>query len=127
MIMRYYKSVIVSVMILSLTLITYDIEAKTGNDWKKMPKLARDAYIWGFLDTWQNIEEFMVEDKRLQAQNPLMLHYTNILNCIREKASNGQLSAIVEKYIKNNPESLHYNMPNLVLFAIHNTCEPKSR
>ena len=128
--MRGSQFFMVSVMIVSLTLIAYDIEAITGNDWQQLSKAARDAYIWGVLDSWHNIEglaEFMVEKKRLESQNPLVLHYTRLLNCIEQKMSYAQLSAIVEKYIKNKPESRHYVMPSLVWSAIYNTCKPTSK
>ena len=97
--------------------------AMTGNEWRGWPETGRLGYVWGVVDTWsvlQKLEARQQLEERSEQSSIVAMH-TDLALCI-QKMSYVQMSAIVEKYMQNNPAEWHYLMASLVWSAIHETC-----
>jgi len=124
--MLFHRFVPATMTIVLLILTAHDTHAVNGNDWKQYSKLSRDTYVWGVVDTWKNIEQ-VDELKEVKSHDFIVSHYKPLLRCIGQNMTYGQLSAIVDKYIENNPALWHLSMSSLVWTAVHNVCNPTSR
>jgi hypothetical protein len=45
-------------------LLAVEVSAITGNGWKKWPIQARDGYVAGVIDAWDNIEDIHLYEKQ---------------------------------------------------------------
>jgi hypothetical protein len=106
-----------------LLLLTVDAVAMSGNEWKQLPRSSRDAYIWGVVDTWQNLAATLTLRKAV-SPSPSEAQFTDLARCLSEGMTYGQISAIVKKYMEDNPSEWHYGMASLAWSAVHKACFP---
>lgn len=104
-------------------LFTVDAEAMTGNDWVRLPQTAQQYYVFGVLDAWENFGEVAL---RLNQQSSVVTNFTKLVTC-GAGMTYGQINAIVQKYMENNPANWHYSMPSLVWTALDGMCAPASK
>jgi len=95
-----------------------------GNAWIKQPENARAIYFIGLWDGWAQLQSEGEEYRKTHPEAALG-HIEPFLDGLKDchKAKPmGQLIAIVEKYMKDHPESWHYSMPSLVVVALGELC-----
>jgi hypothetical protein len=110
-------------MVLSLLcgiLFTVHAAAVTGNEWKQLPLPAQETYVIGVVDTWNSLEKLRLTLGKGSEEASSIV--TPLVNCIKEKMTYGQMIAIVQKYIGDNPAHWHYDMPSIIRVAIHEAC-----
>jgi hypothetical protein len=72
--------------------------AFTGNEWRGFPERERQKYVMGIVDAW------------------------------KERTTYGQVIAIVEKHMNQNPEHWHYDMASNIWTALYIACPgPKTK
>lgn len=92
----------------------------TGNDFQTLPEAARMYYVLGTVDSWGNVS---VESLAVKAPAVDAI-YGNISRCvIGRKMTQGQVLAIVDKYMRDNPDKWHKDMTNLVWYALREACK----
>jgi hypothetical protein len=95
-----------------------------GNAWIKQPENIRAVYLAGLFDGWTYLQS---EDETYRKGHPKEPSgfIDNVLDflkdCHRGKPT-GQLIAIVEKYMKDHPDTWHYSMGSLVFVALGESC-----
>jgi Rap1a immunity proteins len=95
----------------------------SGNEWKQFPLEARQGYILGVVDTWA----YFGEAASLAGQQPpVVIIFTELVKCAGGMTY-GQINAIVQKYMENNPAEWHFSMASLVWSALHEVCKPTSK
>jgi len=79
------------------------------NEWKQLGKVYRIAYIAGAADATHHIGDMLELD--LKAGTHLLVKsLVDVSNClVGRNMKTGQVVAIVEKYVKENPE--YWNLP----------------
>ena len=93
--------------------------AISGNDWLASSDSGRMYYIMGVVEGWQG---FLVSyehfgDKTMAAY----VTYKEINTCIKPMTF-GQMKAIAEKYLKENPNEWHSRMESLTFLALYAAC-----
>jgi Rap1a immunity proteins len=53
--------------------------------------------------------------------------YRDVTRCLRKGITYGQITAIVQKYMENNPSQWHYDMASLTWNAVNEACAPASK
>jgi len=120
------QTALAALIILWLPLLTVDAAAINGNEWKQLPRSSRDAYIWGVTDTWKNLADAVTLRKE-GSPSPSVALFTNLVRCLQQGMTYGQISAIVEKYMEDNPSKWHHDMASLAWTAVFNACSPTGR
>ena len=115
------SAAVASVMLLAL--FAGEAAAFTGNEYRALTPLARLAYVVGVVDGWDMVS---ATSRTIEGSMPGWFGvYTDVLECMRSKGmSNGQVHAIVEKYVRENPANWHARGSELVALAMHEACKP---
>jgi hypothetical protein len=95
-----------------------------GNAWIKQPENARAVYFIGLWDGWAYLQSEGEAHRKGQpdaAPGYIDSFLDGLKDCHKEKPMR-QLIAIVEKYMKDHPESWHYSMGSLVVVALGDSC-----
>jgi len=93
--------------------------AMTGNEWRALPMAARTSYVTGVVD---NLVDFgaavrsLVPAEKRTASEKMLVSFEECI--VRTPRPPGQLAAIVDKYIKDNPAQWHGRMSGLVFEAL---------
>ena len=96
-----------------------------GNQWLTLPDPAREGYVTGVVDSWGEVSSG-IKIKRDADPSYAPGAIENILHSVSECArpmTYGRLITIVEKYMKDHPETWHYRMASNVFAAIRATCQ----
>lgn len=90
----------------------------SGNEWNRLPEVTRHAYVMGILDGWgwvATVDDLVKNIRTIR----------HIVECASSrKMPYGQILAIADKYMKDNPTELDYPMVRLVWNAMADTCKP---
>jgi len=118
-------------LILCFVLFAVSASAKTGNEWRNLSLAARQGYVMGVLDAWRDAEDMRIaslrrekDKKSIEILSNMPPVITHIVECMGGKMTYGQIIAIVDKYIENNPEQWHHSMVSLIWTATHEACAP---
>lgn len=103
-----------------------DALALSGNEWKQGSPSSRSAYISGVADTWQILAVIEKMNKET-SQHPSAALFTDLTICMGKGMTYGQVSAIVEKYMEDNPSEWHHAMAWLAWRAVNRACSPLAR
>jgi len=92
------------------------------NEWKQLGKDYRQAYIVGAADATHHIGDMLELD--LEAGTHLLVkRLVDISNClVKRNMYTGQVVAIVEKYVNDNPEEWHFPMGSQTWAALSKAC-----
>ena len=117
----------IALTIFWLLLLTVDAAATTGNQWKQLPRLSQDAYIFGVADTWRNFAQMEQYGKnspnvKQPPQGTSGRLIIEVANCITKGMTYGQVVSIVGKFMDDNPSQWHYDMASLAWSAVHKAC-----
>ncbi len=94
--------------------------ALTGNEWNALSTPARQAYIVGVVDTWENVA--LSHQATKEVPNIASNSMVRLSNCLLKGMTYGQVYAIVERYMVDNPSMWHYGMSSNVWTAIDKAC-----
>jgi hypothetical protein len=94
--------------------------ATTGHEWKKWSPDCRTTYVMGVTDTWQNVETVR-RASNPQDETPSI--FAPLIACMRQRMTYIQITAIVNKYLEDNPSEWHYDMASLVWTAMSGACK----
>ena len=100
--------------------------AMSGNDWKQLRLGEQQAYVWGVVDTWTNFTQ-AIEPSGKPSSSEVLKMFTDLTRCVRKGLTYGQMVAIVQKYMENNPSQWHFAMASLVWTAIDEACGFKGK
>jgi hypothetical protein len=92
----------------------------SGNEWKQLYRGEQNTYVWGVVDAWQNLQQAAL---LLEQQPSVVTSFTKLVKCINEGMTYGQVVAIVQKYMENNPSKWHESMSWLVWIALSEACK----
>ena len=92
--------------------------AVTGNDWQKWNEDTKTAYVSGVVDTWKHVAHRANEYRATEFTKS----YSSAVDCLKGRRPYSQISAIVEKWMKDHPEHWHYELTSLVWEAVHHSC-----
>jgi len=95
------------------------VGAVTGREWQQWSAHCRTTYVMGVTDTWQNVEIVRRAGGRQEEGASI---FTPLINCMRQRLTYLQITAIVNTYLENNPAQWHYDMASLVWSAMHEVC-----
>ena len=93
--------------------------ATSGNQWLGMTEASRTVYIMGLVEGWQGL--LGVEEEHGDKTTAAYLYYKRINACIMPMTF-GQMKAILEKHLKDNPNQWHYSMESTSATAFYNSC-----
>ena len=89
----------------------------TGNSWRNLPKDLRAFYVLGIYEGMKAASP----SQNGVVDTLLVRAYT----CVGGgRMTNGQVAAIVEKYVNDHPEQWHFAMTTLTLGALAESCTP---
>jgi Rap1a immunity proteins len=95
-----------------------EARAISGNEWRRLPKLAQSSYVAGVVDTWNSLVQASFD---AQQQSPVITVLTKVTACATGMEYD-QIHAIVQKYIETHPAVWHENMATLVWSAFNEVC-----
>jgi hypothetical protein len=95
--------------------------AVTGHEWIQWSAHCRTTYVMGVTDTWQNVETVRRAGNRQEEGSSI---FTPLIDCMRQRMTYIQITAIVNRYLENNPAEWHYDMASLVWTAMNEACTP---
>ena len=113
----------VNVLITACLLFAVDAEAISGDEWRRLSQTAREYYVIGVLDGWDNLGTITL---LAEQQPPVGTGFTKQIDCTLGMAS-VQINAIIQKYMENNPSQWHSNMALLVWTALDEVCASTSK
>jgi len=96
-----------------------------GNQWRALPDLAREGYVTGVVDTWGEVSggiKIKRDADPSYAPGAVENLITSVSECARPMTY-GRLIAIVEKYMKDHPETWHYRMASNIFAAVQTICQ----
>ena len=102
-----------------------DAKAISGNEWKQLDPGEQRFYVVGVVDAWQHLEQ--VASLSVIPPSGAITIFTKLVKCVSEGMTYGQMVAIVQKYMENNPAGWHYGMVSLVWSALNQVCVPTSK
>jgi len=108
------------------SLFAIDARAMNGNDWKKLSQGQQQGYIVGVVDTWMNIDQLLSYNPK-ERTGAVATGFTTLAKCVTQGMTYGQMTAIVQKYIENNPSQWHYTMPSIIEAAFFEVCPPTTK
>ena len=97
-------------------------EALTGNDWKNLPADSREAYVWGVADTWSAVRSLNKAPPVAEKPDRPTRMMIELAECVSRGMTYGQISAIVEKYMIDNPGTWHSSMAYIIWIAVLKAC-----
>ena len=100
--------------------------AITGNEWKRLLETAQQVYVIGVVDTWNNLAQ-IIEATEKPSRSEVLGFFTDVTRCLRKRITYGQITAIVQKYMENNPSQWHYDMASLTWNAVNEAYAPASK
>jgi hypothetical protein len=93
--------------------------AMTGNDWRALPISARTSYVTGVVDNFTDvataIKTLVPAEKRTASEKMLVAFQDCMARTARPPR---QLTAVVDKYLRDNPARRHTRMSGLVFEAL---------
>jgi Rap1a immunity proteins len=105
--------------------------AFTGNEWRGFPERERQKYVMGIVDAWSNgaaMTQLLKESDPTYKLSEVEQMLAPIINCTKERTTYGQVIAIVEKHMNQNPEHWHYDMASNIWTALYIACPgPKTK
>jgi hypothetical protein len=114
------------ILIFSGLCLTAEALAITGNEWKQLASVQREVYVWGVVETWRHFEMENEPISECFAEGSLMFrllsYYTELVKCMAKKMTRGQITAVVDKYMEENPSQWHHEMTTLVGLAMGKAC-----
>ncbi len=108
--------------------------ALDGNEWMRFPGHEKRAYVMGVVDTWRMIKTVVRESEQdlgMSSEDFLKVDFTakfygEVTSCLNEAGmSYGQISGIVETYMKEHQEQWQYSMPSNVWSALTESCRKR--
>src|SRR5262245_50870593 len=100
--------------------------AISGNEWKQLPDMTREGYVYGVVDAWANFTQ-MIEPSGKPSTSGAVRLFTDLSRCVRKGMTYGETIAIVHKYMENNPSQWHSDMSSLVWTALNEVCGFKDK
>ncbi len=93
-----------------------------------MSEQGRQAYVAGVIDAWENVTSVT---KELKKKNPSYTSgvveemFSPVMTCVHDRMTYVQATAIVDKYMSQNPEVWHVAMASNVWTAMAATCKQR--
>ncbi len=91
----------------------------TGTEWNNYDAVTHQAYVLGLVNGWNFASLKDGNDKWKQLYAPL-----NTCQMDR-KMTVGQLAAILDKYLKENPEEWNYSVASILFNRLDAICQPR--
>ena len=119
--------IVLTPLLLSLFLLPTPAIGWDGNEFLKVHQTLRAAYIAGVVDTYVGIKNTVEQarSKGSYSSGAFEQVITESVGCIQEMPY-AQVVAIVEKYMRDNPERWHHPMADSVFGALRGVCKKKS-
>jgi Ssp1 endopeptidase immunity protein Rap1a len=103
-----------------------EASAISGNEWQQGNTDEQRFYVWGVIDAWQHLKQ--VAALSVLPPSGAITIFTKLAKCVSERGMTyGQMFAIVQKYMENNPAEWHYAMVSLVWSALNRGCVPTGK
>ena len=94
-----------------------------GNDWLAWTKEMQFGYVAGVIDDWKNRQQVIEAAAKRVGVQPQYDTTATLVVCVEERnMTRGQVVAIVEKYMNENPAEWHHAMASLVWTALNAVC-----
>lgn len=110
--------------VLAVTLSTVPAHAIDGNAWLKLSATIRGIYVAGVVDSWGDVKDTsdgLKKASRDYTPGAIEEQHRRLSDCTAGKPYD-QITAIVEKYMRDHPEVWHYSMASNILVAVWTTC-----
>lgn len=90
-----------------------------GNEWRRYTSLQQTIYLTGFLDSVG-----LVEFSHKRGETELVARrFSSVVACLTErKITVGQVHAVVQKWMNDNPDKWDYNMSIIMLGSLRILC-----
>ena len=127
---RVTAGLVITLLIVTMTHVLA-FAAVSGNDWKRLPEPARDAFIMGVLDGIQHVR-FLFQVAREEGAKrgitePRAITEAMIDDAVgcwfERKVPYSQLIALVNKYLTDHPDTWHFGMAFLTTQALAERCK----
>ena len=116
---RWHCLAIVMLCVLLMSLLPSSAAAVTGNDWRALSWPAKASYVSGVVDSlvdFGTAVRSLVPAEKRSASEKMLVSFDDCM--ARTPRPSGQLVAIVDKYMKENPGQWHARMSSLVFEAL---------
>lgn len=132
------RSSILAAVVLGFVLMPgYVAHAITGNDWFRLSEAEKTAYAAGVADAWEFALVWLAGDAFKAGQSSLLLgsaplaadgglvHFLRRMTiCFGPKGMQyTQITAIIDKYVRERPARWHEYMPILIREALADACK----
>ncbi len=119
---RRSPCIVIATLCCLLSVSAEEAAAITGNEFRRLPDLARMMYAVATIDAWGNVSA-LIRGKKLSA-TAVDVVYGDISRCVVGRGMiNEQVLAIVDKYLKENPEKWDADMTSLIWNAFVAVCK----
>lgn len=88
----------------------------SGNEWKDWPAAMRRSYVWGVIDTWNNIPEV---PKFLNVRRSYPTPSARLADRLGKSMTYHQLYVLVEKFMADNPSQGHADMTSIIWVVVN--------
>ena len=95
----------------------------TGQTWLEMPAALKDAYMYGYSNGYQTAALLARQALNTpQGESARIFDRLKSIDDCREKMTTGQLTAVVDKAVRDHPETWDQHIAVLVVSALGNAC-----
>jgi len=109
----------VALLLLTMGEATADV---SGNDYRGYPDSVRTTYVVAVLDAWGFLVGSIRNSKTVKAPE-IDFVYGSIVRCVeRRRMFPDQVTAIVDKYMRENPAKWDEGMAGLIWSALNQAC-----
>src|SRR3989304_4019674 len=118
---RGFRRILVVLSVL-LTLFSGQAAALSGSEYRTLSDSSKFFYVAGVLDGWGNVIGVM--DGAKEKSRTVDHMFGTIIRCAAGRMPHGQVRAIVDKFVADNPAKWHLQMEGLVWEAMWEACKP---
>ncbi len=92
--------------------------------WKRLADPQKEFYVVGVLDGWMHTVKVVENLEKLGAFVPVVAsHYNDVLLCVLGRGmKSDQLTAIVDKFLKDTPDLRDGKFASIVFLSLHAAC-----
>ena len=107
----------------------FDVFAISGNQWNtELSQQGRQAYVIAIVDSWELVRATTLKYPSQTKAGVYEEIHVEVAKCISdEHLPYSQLVAIVDKWMKDNPNAWQYSMPTNIYTAIKGACDKMKR
>ena len=117
------RTTVVGGLLLATLLVSLDVDAFTGNQWREWPEAERKAYIAGTLDGWNLLETTLSLVAQGRDVDPTVSSLLQNVRCARQRRMTyEQMVGIVAKFVQDHPERWPQDMSMLMWDAMSQAC-----